>query len=209
MRGPPSLVASVLENNIMKLSIKHVAAKAKTVPVTKAPVKTVKPAVAAKPTKAKVELVIALFFGLRGVNVRLVERHTSAEGVFIRATQDNDGKQIKDGSFAKIEQGFATGKRVALTELGCYVNGKLKGARVEFLTATQFAHRAGKALIKWAGQKDSLPGRYIGNPAKQGMLAVEVNGHYWQLELDSNKQNKHERGTIEPVTKNGKLVEVK
>lgn len=164
----------------------------------------------AQPVKATVKAALKvlktyttllLLSGIRGYAVRKVEvRVIEDQPKQVRALQDGKGNALGNAEYAEIDKtGHLTGKRAALVPLGGYVNGKMRGAKVEELTEAQFHSRSHRAKVKWNADKEAITGRYIGNPTMQGMVAVEAAGHFWQLELDANVNNKHERGDLLPI----------
>lgn len=199
------------ETEQMKLN-KNVAAaiKSKNKPTAKgAKTPQVKETLANIIAKARISQAVMVLTGVRGKNVRLVEVHETKDGrQFVKALQSNTGLLLKEGHFAEVVKGVLEGKRDALIELGGYVNGKLKGAKAELLTKGEWHSRSVPALVKWAADKDPVHGRYVGDPAQRGLVAVEAGGHYWQIEQDANSHNKHERGEVLPLKKE-KLVAVK
>lgn len=171
--------------------------------------KAVKTAKTVKVIKATVSTAIALLTGKRGITSRLVETHKAGESLKVRALQNNLGLSLKGAPLASVEKGILKGKRDALLPLGGYVNGKMSGARVEFVTPAQFAARSKPCIVHWSADDNGIQGRYIGNPNQKGMVAVSVQygktAYYWQMEQDSNANNKHERGSVQPI-KGQKLV---
>ncbi len=147
---------------------------------------------------------VALLSGTRGFAARLVETGKLGNVTVIRALQRNDGLSLKDGVWCPIEAGILTGIRQGRIELGGYVNGKSTGAKVELLSENQFTSKAKVGLVKWNSKADAKPiaGMYLGNMQQKGMLAVRTvfqKGHapfFWQVEQDSNANNKHERGKV-------------
>ena len=159
---------------------------------------------------------VAFLTGARGCCARSVEVVSDTDFSYIRATQNNLGLSIPGGGlWAKVDNKafIVTGNRTSLTELGCYVNGKRTGAKCNLVTDKEFCAKAHKALIHWKADDAGIAGLYIGKPAEKGMSAVRVQYgktvFYWQMETDSNPNNKHERGSIEPLAKGQVLPEVK
>jgi hypothetical protein len=205
----------------MKISAKTLAATSKSnLAVSAAPSKT-KPAVKVKAGKAQskpakkavkpvISQAIALLSGERGLCARLVQVVTTPDSVHITALQDNKGLRFANGVACEIKGGKLVGEKEGRIALGGYVNGRNTGAKVELLTPAEFAKRAKPALVHWSADDNGAHGVYIGNPNVKGMCAVMVpykgGPYYWQMELDSNPGNKHERGNLEPLTKNGKLT---
>lgn len=190
------------------------AVKAKKASATSKVVKAVK-AVKAKvvATVLKSFTAVALMQGVRGHAARLVRiDNMSDKTQNITALQNNLGLPLKDAHTAKIDNGILKGERAARIELGGYVNGKSNGTKVELLTPAQFESRSGKCIVHWNKDDNGIHGRYIGNPNVKGMVAVSVQygkmTYYWQMEQDSNANNKHERGSIKPLKTGGKLLAV-
>ena len=162
----------------------------------------------------KMSLALAVLSGVRGYAARFVQVYTFGTRVFIRATQNNNGLSLKDGTFCEVtaDKGLV-GDKQGLVELGGYVNGKKSGAKVTLTTADTFAKKSGKCLIKWnSDDSKGTLGNYVGVPSARGMSAVLCkfgNVQYgWQMETDTNSHNKHERGDL--VSANGKpLPEIK
>jgi hypothetical protein len=173
----------------------------------------VKNAKTQKAVKAQIAQSVAIIIGARGLAARLVETHKTADGLKIRALQNNIGLPLKAGQFADVKDGTVTGKRPALIELGCYANGKTSGAKIVTMTQAQFLAKAHPCIVHWKADDNGIHGHYIGNPNVKGMVAVAVaySGKlfFWQMEMDSNANNKHERGTVKSIKPEGKLVEVK
>jgi len=193
------------------INTKKTAKQAKAVKSAKAVKPAAEPqaALAAQMAKARVHQALLLLTGVRGKNVRLVEVHETKDGkVFLKAMQKGDGSVLKDAHFAELAKGIVVGKRDALIELGAYVNGKLTNCAGELLSKTEWHARSKPANVRWNADKDPIHGRYVGDPAVRGMLAVEAQGLFWQVEADSNSHNKHERGGVLPLKKE-KLVAVK
>jgi hypothetical protein len=155
-----------------------------------------------KTVKALAGIMVALLSGKRGHAARLVHTATDKNGaITITAAQDNKGPTLKAGTPCIIEKdGTLTGPKQGRVELGAYVNGSLKGAKVRLMTPAQFAAESKPGTVKWNADKDGVPGRFIGDIAKKGMVAVSVTlgtgTYYWQMESDSNSNNKHERGLV-------------
>jgi hypothetical protein len=160
----------------------------------------------------KLDKTVAVLSGERGFAARMVERAVYGTRIFIRALQNNLGLPLKDGLFCEVTDSGLQGERAALVECGGYVNGKTKGAKVRFMSAADFQSKAAKAVIHWNADDNGIHGFYVGNPAQKGMCAVCVNYNgqpfFWQMETDSNSNNKHERGKIEAAKTGGKLIEV-
>ena len=153
-------------------------------------------------------ILVALLSGARGFAARLVERLTYSDGsVAIRAIHNNSGLTEKESTLAPIVGGKLTSKadRKARVQLGGYVNGRNTGAKVELITQAEFAKRSKPCIIHWNVDDAGVHGRYIGNPAEAGMCAVSCKfgsmEYFWQMEQDSNSNNKHERGELQPVKK--------
>ena len=148
-------------------------------------------------------MAIALLTGKRsagnGGAARLVQTGKQGELTVIRATQRNDGLSLTDAVWCPVIGGFLSGTRQAQLELGGYVNnGKYggKGVKVQLMTTAQFRAASRPAKIKWNIDKQAVIGRAIGDASQTGLLAVETNGFYWQIEQDANPANAHERGTV-------------
>lgn len=169
-----------------------------------------------KALKPILSTVIMVVSGIRGLAARLGQLATTGKGkdqtVKFRALQDNKGLALKDGQWVSIIGGKLSGKKERQGQLECggYVNGRLTGADARFFTPAQFRAIAKPCLIHWQADKDPVSGFYIGDPNVKGMCAVFVPAwnYYWQVELDSNANNKHERAKLAPVKKGGKLVKV-
>lgn len=168
----------------------------------------------AKQVKAQIAQCVAVVMGVgdkaRGLAARLVQTTKTADGLKIRALQNNIGLPLKDGHDADLKDGIMTGKREAMVEMGAYVSGHSRKAKVVLLSQEQFLKIAHPCIVHWKADDNGIQGHYIGNPNVKGMVAVAVaySGKlfFWQMEMDSNPNNKHERGTIKPIKADGKLA---
>ncbi len=185
--------------------------KAKTPAIVSNVKATVKKAV--KTVKAKAAKIVQLgklilvVRGKRGLAARYGIASKQADVITFTPLQRNNGLTEKKAEPCYIDaKGTITGSKTAKCQAGTYANGKSSGAIGELLTVAQFQARSKPCSIKWNIDSKPTHGRYIGNPHEKGMLAVcDSNGFYWQMEQDSNSHNKHERGHIAAMTKNGKL----
>lgn len=172
--------------------------------------KNAKPAKAAKAVEA-VKLTgtsVAVLRGERGQLCRLVQTGKNSAGqTVVCAVQDNSGLNIPQAERIQcvIEKGVLTGHRDGLLQLGGYVNRRRSGAKIELLTDKQFTAKARKGTVKWReDDSKAVSCLYMGDHSQKGICAVRVEykpGHpfYWQIELDSNVNNVHERGSLVPA----------
>lgn len=205
-----SIVGELSETgHSQKMSTKNKSAKPATKPAAK--VATVK--------YTFVDFLFALIVGNRGAVLRAIARYKGSDGLtYIRATQDNRGLALPTSSkYASLCQvspdGVIKGIREALIGLGCYVNGRVSGAKVaKYLTLAQWVKLSAPCNVHWNADSTSIPGRYVGNPHEKGTCAVSVQygktTFAWQMELDSNSNNKHERGRLEATKPGAKLASV-
>ena len=153
---------------------------------------------------------IAILTGERGILARNVLTATDKKSgrVFVKATQNETGLSCRDAQAGWIEKGILCGDKVARVQLGGYVNGKNTGAKITLTTLAAFIASAHKCLVHWKNTDDApVNGYYRGNPAEKGICAVYVPDwkFVWQMELDSNSHNRHERGYLKPV-KQGEIL---
>ena len=160
---------------------------------------------------------IALLSGKRGHCARSVEQVTLKGGqTAIRALHDNSMLSCKESVFCPIEDGLITASspKIGRIQLGAYVNGKNTGAKVEIVSQAEFEKRSLPCNVHWKATDDKpIVGRYIGNPNVKGMVAIGVKyagGYYfWQMEQDSNVNNRHERGIVTALKKGETLAVTK
>ena len=190
-----------------------ISAKARKKNASKGKRTPAKPLVAAEYNKlfaaGKRAIMIALLSGARGFCARTVEVVTAKDGTrALRAVQNNLGLPERESLFAPLSKDSvitSEANRMARVQLGGYVNGRNTGAKVELMSPAQFATRSKPCLVHWNVDDKGIPGRYIGDPSVKGMVAVSVQygsqTYFWQMEQDSNANNKHERGCIKPIGK--------
>ena len=144
--------------------------------------------------------VLLIMSGKRGKVSRLGNEVTVDGITGYQALQDNAGLPIV-GGICIPENGIITSKtdRKTRIELGGYVNGKNTGAKIEVHSVSAFDKLAKKGFVKWNVDSESVPCQFIGDISKKGCVAVKTsfNGKpfFWQVEIDSNPHNAHERGT--------------
>ena len=161
---------------------------------------------------------IAILTGARGIAARqiesAVERKTGR--VFVHAVYDENGLKLGAKAIAcEIVNGILTGDKPGRIQLGGYVNGRNTGAKIIITTLAAFIAKSQPCLVRWSNADDGekIHGRYVGNPAMKGLLAVMVkygNGFsfVWQVEQDSNANNRHERGEVLPLKEGATLSSV-
>lgn len=217
--------------NLKKAVKGHIKGKA----VSTTPAKPAKSAKSAKKEKAKREpqvfdlakhnaqftgkaiKAVALLSGKRGICARSIEQIITKGGqTAIRALHDNAMLTCKESVFCPVENGLITSSspKIGRIQLGAYVNGKNTGAKVEIVSQAEFEKRSRPCNVHWKATDDKpVIGRYIGNPQVKGMVAIGVKyagGLYlWQMEMDANANNRHERGIIAPLKKGDVLAVVK
>ena len=200
----------------MKVNIKSKAATA-----PKATIATATATAKAKPTTAtKISLpdklkwlpAVAILTGARGILAREVVTATDKKTgrVFVKAVKNELGLSLKEASVGEIIKGELTGDKVARVQLGGYVNGRNTGAKVSLTNLAAFVAKSRKCVVHWNIDDNGIAGHYIGNPNQKGMCAVYVPEHkfVWQMEMDSNANNRHERGKLLPVNDKTPLVSV-
>ena len=171
---------------------------AKTNKVTVAANKAIKKAIAPIIATGKA---IAHLTGKRGDILRLVETGKQGSDTYIRALQDNKGLAVT-GGWCLVDNGCITAKtpREFRVQVGAYVNGKNTGAKVTLLTEKQFLAIAKKGVIRWNVDSESIDGLTVGDVNRKGCVGVRVmygsKPYYWQMEMDSNVHNVHERGIV-------------
>lgn len=172
-----------------------------------------KPAKQVKAKKAKalpitlLGMLYLLLSGARGYALRYGKATKQGDIISFTPCQNNKGLSLQGAEAVTMgPDSIVKGSKTARLCAGTYVNGKSNGAKGKLLTAKQFNALSKPCLVAWNVDSKPYPARYIGNPAEKGMSAVLAGPFAWQMEQDSNSHNKHERGRLLPLTKNGKLT---
>jgi hypothetical protein len=195
------------QNRKMKINIKSKNA-------TKAPISATQAGKTAKrqttvaqpklPSALKWLPAIALVSGARGMVARAVLTATDKSGkVWLKATQNEIGLPLKD----------ACGDRVGRVQMGGYANGRNIGAKVTITNLATFIKKSAPCNVCWSADDNrATVGRYIGKVSEKGIIATLVYfgkvAFPWQCEQDSNANNRHERGRIQPATAGAKLTDI-
>jgi hypothetical protein len=166
--------------------------------------KTGKAAKAVKGKLTKQYTAVALLSGARGTLARAVRVFEYVTGqVEIIALQNNLGLAEKNPVPCAIIGGKLVGDKLGRVQLGGYVNGRNTGASVKLITEAQFLKASAPCVVHWDKDGVGVHGRYIGQPNEKGICAVAckfgAQWYFWQMEIDSNVNNKHERGDLKPI----------
>ena len=203
----PTLSAAQSKQTSKASKASPAVGKASPAPVSKAAVKVTLPG------GLKWSEAIAVLTGQRGVLARQVQTATDTKTgkVYVKAVKNELGLFLGGKAIVcTIENGILCGDKIGLIQLGGYVNGKRTGAKISLTTLANFIAKSKPAIIHWNIDDNGVKGHYLGNPAQKGICAVYVPElkYAWHMETDANSNNKHERGKILPLTKEGKLASV-
>lgn len=205
----------ISKKTLAAVAAKKIAVQVKAHKKVAVKVKTVKAKKAAA-TVTKTETAVAILTGARGILFRSAQVQTMSDGtVRLTALQNCLGLANKDASYAVVKDGKLVNgdNRAGLVAMGGYVNGKTTGASVRLVSEKQALALCKDCMVHWDADDNGVRGKYVGNVSEKGICGVVVQyagkNFFWQMELDSNANNKHERGDLKSVKEDGKLQDVK